>query len=145
MTTGVERDRVRAELPTTGRDGGDYGAGAKQVERGEIALEAREHGPARRILDVETRDGWTYRFQRYAACEPWVRYNRERPGGSVITRRAGQLPRSVERYRDAVDDGHVTPTLDPANPPREVDAEITEQVDVVAIDGGTQRTQSHEN
>jgi hypothetical protein len=143
--TRLERDRVTAALPTTGPNGGHYGDSAKRVERGEIALEEREHGPARRILDVETRDGWTYRFQRYAACEPWVRYNRERPEGSVVTRRAGQLPGSVERYRDAVDDGHVTPTLDPANPPREVDAEITEQVDVVAIDGGTQRTQSHDN
>jgi hypothetical protein len=143
MTPRVERDRVTAALTTTGPDGDAYGTGAKCVERGEIALEEREHGPCRRLLDVETRDGWTYRFQRYASCEPWVRYNRERPGGSVITRRAGQLPRSVERYRDAVDDGRVTPTLDPANPPREVDVEITEQVDVVAIDGGTQ-IQSHE-
>jgi len=62
----------------------------------------------KRVVEVETRDGYVYRFQRFADDEYLAFYNRENDQGEEF-QRAASLPENVEAVREAVRYGELAP------------------------------------
>lgn len=125
-------DVTRLTLATVDEDGDSFGSKNKRIDRATLRVEHRPLGPDRRVLVVETVDGWTYTFQRYGENEPWVRYQRERPSGDVMTGLSGVLPNAVEEFVEHVDeiDVDVQGAIDAAGPSGQAVADGGQEDDV---------------
>lgn len=98
-------------LPVEDENGDSYGTGDKRIERASLTIDGRHAGPDKRIVSIETRDGWTYRFQRFGRDEPLVLLDRTPETGETRTNRGGQIPRSIERYVAALDAETIKPEM----------------------------------
>ena len=89
----------------------DVGHG-KDVVDARLFLEER-YGPQpyRRVVEIETADGATYRFQRYDVDEHLVQYGRENADGEEFTSKQ-PLPSEVEAVREAIQERDVLPDFE---------------------------------
>jgi len=88
-------DNDRIELETAGFED----LSTKSLSRATLIVEPRRYGPDKLILELESPDGYQYRFQKFETGEnERFRYmNRENPDGDVSTN-PGNLPKVTDAY-----------------------------------------------
>jgi len=125
---------------------GPFGQKHKRVTDATLTLIGCPPDRTKRIVAVETADGWVYRFQRFGTDEPLVAYDRTRPDGETYTGH-NRTPQAVLDYVEAVESSEILPEFQPMldaqrqvspTPGTEHDVDV-DATTAVATDGGEDR------